>query len=365
MLTSSAAHAQTAPTDFTGKPPPDAAALVTAPKFEAKEPDFAAIDGTTVTFAAGGMWNTGNSRQLGATANGSFEKRFGANGIGASLLGNYAQGAAPNEPVQVTAQNLQGRLRYDRYLLPNASVFLIETGRHDRLQGLDYRNNIDPGFKYLFFKELSNSLWAEVGYDFQYDIRRNGARTVVDSDGVPILDANGQEQILSKTASDHSVRLYVGYKHGFNKDVTLATGIEYLQSVVESTRNRINYDALFAAQVGAGLSVGLGFSLRYDHDPLPDKRRLDTATTVSLIYSFTDVVKPPPAPACPVCPSAPASTPTNDKPASAAPASNTPASPASEPEPASPANPAPANAPAPADQGQPAPPPSPEPVPAP
>jgi hypothetical protein len=324
-LGASAAYAQTAP-------PPDATPLVTAPKFAPAEPTAASqVDGTTVTFAAGGMWNTGNSRQLAATANGAFDKRFGDNGIGASLLGNYAQGAAPGENVQVTSQNIQGRLRYDRYVQPNASVFVLETGRHDRLQGIDYRNNADVGFKYLFYKEVTNSLWAEIGYDLQYDIRRNGARTVVDDNGNPILDANGQPTILSKTETDHSVRLFVGFKHGFNQDVTLATGIEYLQSFVESTRNRINYDALFAAQVGGGLSVGLGFSLRYDHDPLPDKKRLDTATTVSLIYSFTDIPKKKEPPTCP-CP-APASEPAPaDHPAPASdstqPASSTPPPPA-------------------------------------
>lgn len=326
-LGASAAYAQATPAPM--GPPPDAKPLVTAPKFAPAEPAAASqVDGTTVTFAAGGMWNTGNSRQLAATANGSFDKRFGDNGIGASLLGNYAQGAPPGEGMQVTAQNIQGRLRYDRYVLLNASVFLMETGRHDRLQGIDYRNNADVGFKYLFYKEVTNSLWAEVGYDLQHDIRRNGARTVLDDNGDPVLDANGQPIILSKTETDHSARLFVGFKHGFNQDVTLATGIEYLQSFVESTRNRINYDALFAAQVGGGLSVGLGFSLRYDHDPLPDKKQLDTATTVSLIYSFTDIPKKEAPPTCP-CP-APASAPAvSDKPAPATPpppASTAPAS---------------------------------------
>jgi putative salt-induced outer membrane protein YdiY len=279
------------------------------------------------------MWNTGNSRQLALTTNGAFETRFADNGIGFSLLGNYAQGAPPNEPIQVTAQNLQGRVRYDRYILPNASFFLIETGRHDLLQGIDLRNNLDPGFKYLFFKAMSNTLWAEVGYDLQHDIRRNGARTVVDELGNPVLDDNGQLTILPKTETDHSARVYLGYKHAFNEEVTLSTGLEYLQSFVHSTRNRINYDALFAAKVGGGLAVGLGFSLRYDHDPLPDKKQLDTATTVSLIYSFSsDAPKAVEAPACPVyeCEAVPPNAPFVNEP-------STPATPAPElpaPEPA-------------------------------
>ena len=88
---------------------------------------------------------------------------------------------------------------------------------------------------------------------------------------------------------DHSGRLFAGFKHAFNKEVTLSTGVEYLQSFIDSTRYRVNYDALFAANIGGGLALVVGFSARYDHAPLPGKQNTDTATTFSLIYSYSDV----------------------------------------------------------------------------
>jgi putative salt-induced outer membrane protein len=181
--------------------------------------------------------------------------------------------------------------------MDQASFFLIGTGRHDKFQGLDFRLNIDPGYKYLFLKAQTNSLWGEAGYDFQYDIRRDDALAVIDANKNPVLDANGNQVMLSKTATDHSARLFVGFRHAFNKEVTLASGVEYLQSFIDTTRYRVNVDALFAAKVGGGLSVGIGFSGRYDHDPLPGKQDLDTATTLSLVYSFSDIPEPP-KPAC-------------------------------------------------------------------
>ncbi len=117
---------------------------------------------------------------------------------------------------------------------------------------------------------------------------------MLDSSGNPVLDANGNPEMLSKTATDNSVRLFVGYKHAFNKEVTFSSGVEYLQSVVDSNRYRFNLDALFAAKIGGGFALGLGFSARYDNVPLPGKENLDTATTVSLIYSYSDVPPPPP-----------------------------------------------------------------------
>ena len=100
------------------------------------------------------------------------------------------------------------------------------------------------------------------------------------------------------------MRAFVGFKHAFNAQVTFVTGLEYLQSVYSSDKvlpgasgdYRINYDALFAANVGGGFSLGLGFSARYDNVPLSGKENLDTITTVNLIYAFTDAAPPlPPA----------------------------------------------------------------------
>lgn len=281
-------------------PPPDAKALVEGPKKAPEEPKFEdKVDGTNVTLAAGGMWATGNSRQLAGTANGAFETRWSSNGVGIFLLGNYGQGAAPGDAIRVTAENLQGRVRYDRYVLENASVFLINTGRHDRFQGLDFRYNLDPGVKYLILPAATNTLWAEAGYDLQHDIRRNEDRVVFDANKAPVLDAAGNPQLLDKTLTDHSIRLFAGFKHSFNKEVTLATGLEYLQSVIETTRNRLNFDALFAAKVGGGLALGVGFTARYDHAPLPGKEQLDTASTLSLIYAFSDAAPEPPKCPCP------------------------------------------------------------------
>jgi putative salt-induced outer membrane protein len=301
LLFATTASAADAPTPM-GAPPPDAKAVVEAPKAPGEVPKMEKpLDGTSVALSAGGLLSTGNSRLLAGTVNGSYESRFHDNGFGASLLGNYGQGAPAGKAIQVSTENLQGRLRYDRYVIDPMSVFLIGTGRHDRFQGLDFRLNVDPGVKYLFVKEQANAFWTELGYDFQYDVRRDEARLVLDANGNAVLDATGSPQLVNKTFTDHSTRLFFGLRHAFNKEVTLATGVEYLQSVVDGTRYRVNFDALFAAKVGGGFALGVGFSARYDHAPLPGKENLDTTTTMNLIYAFSDVPEPPKPPTCP-CP---------------------------------------------------------------
>jgi putative salt-induced outer membrane protein len=286
-------------------PPPDATAIVAAPKGEDVPKLDAPPNGTSVTLSAGGQLATGNSRLLAITGSGVYASRYGANGFGASILGNYGQGAPPGSSIVETAENLQGRIRYDRYVLDHMSLFLIGTGRHDRFQGLDVRFNVDPGVKYIFVDEKTTSFWGEAGYDFQYDIRDADDLGVTDPTTMAPVDYPGTttQELITRTASDHSARLFVGLRHAFNDAVTFSTGLEYLQSFYASkdpnnasatgTDSRINYDALFAAKVGGGLSIGFGFTARYDHHPIPGKESLDTTTSVNLIYGFSDLPKPP------------------------------------------------------------------------
>lgn len=303
LSSSVVALAQEEPPPLTAAPPPDGKAIVEAPKAADAPKIEQKLDGASASVSMGGMLTTGNSRLLALSGNGSYETRFSNNGIGVSVLGNYGEGAPAGKPVQLTAENVQGRLRYDRYVVDEFAAFLINTGRHDRFQGLVFRYNLDPGVKYLFLKGATSALWGEAGYDFQYDIRRDADRVALDANGNPVLDAGGFPVLIDKTRADHSARLFAGFKHGFNKEVTLTAGVEYLQSVIDSTRYRLNFDTLFAAKVGGGLALGLGFSARYDHDPLPGKKDLDTSTIVSLIYAFSDP-EPPKAKTCP-CPDAP------------------------------------------------------------
>lgn len=337
----SAVQAQTIESNPTGAPPADNKALVTGPKAKDAPSFDAPVDTTTATIAAGGMQTGGNARFLAATGNGAFEIRRGQNGFGANLLGNYGRTAtAANLPYETTAQNVQGRVRYDRYLSKVTSLFLIATARHDKFQGINFRLNLDPGVKYLFVREEAYSLWGEAGYDLQIDRRRQ--------EDVDIATKLGQSL---PPDVDHSSRLFVGYKHAFNKEVTLSTGLEYLQSFVTTERYRFNYDAVFAAKVKGSVAVGLGFTARLDNKPLPGKEKLDTATTLNLIYAFSDA-KEAPKPACPVCPD-PLPPPPPPKCPELPPAATAPASGPSTPSVG--ATPAPSSAPTPAPGAAPAP----------
>ncbi len=297
LLAASAARAQGVPT---GAPPPEAKVEVTGPKGPLDAPKIAkpSTDVTNVTLSAGGLLASGNSRTLALSANGAFDMRRGDNAFAASLITNYGESAAKSgDPMKASSENFQGRLRYDRYLNDSMSLFLIGTGRYDRFQGLAFRLNLDPGFKYIVLKDDVSALWAEAGYDFQYDIRTDSGRAPKDPTSGP----------LDRTVTDHSARVFVGYRRAFSSDVTFSTGLEFLQSFanrdIGDKDTRLNFDAILAAKLFEGFSLGVGFSARYDRLPLPEKKELDTITTLSIIYGWSDAKpKEKEEVKCPACP---------------------------------------------------------------
>lgn len=246
-------------------------------------------DVTELNLSAGGILSTGNSRNAAGTLASNLRLRRKIHQFSAVALGNY--GASPPTPeadkFEATVANVQGRVRYDAYVSERWSVFGMVTGRHDRFQGLDFRLNVDPGVAYYIFPKKNHRLWVELGYDYQFDLRRDDAIIMKDDMGAPVLDMNGDTiQIADKIAHNHAVRLFAGYSNHLSEKVTFDTGLEYLQSVIRGDTFRINWDNALTTQLANRFSLSLTFTLRYENHPLPDVRKLDTITAMNVVYRF-------------------------------------------------------------------------------
>jgi hypothetical protein len=363
LVFASSASAQT-----TAQPPADVAASVSAPTAAGAPPapPPPMTDSTNAAVSAGGQIATGNSRSVAMTGTGKFDMRRGPNAFGAAVIGNYAEAyitpAAtfiPKQTVTDTAgqmvtipqhtvpgaapawaestENLQGKLRYDRYLTRDFSVFAQETGTHDAFQALTIRLNTDVGVKYLFLDKASTKIWFEAGYDFQYDDNYVDANGIEQAGaGGAQVDAKGVPYLLKNTDTIHSGRLFGGLQHAFSKEINLSLGIEYLQGFggdggavnaapsgfylvdsnpnnmnpllnpihnmsISTTGSRVNFNALLAAHITGGISLGVGFLAKYNSAPLPGLvSHLDTASTLTLIYAFGGAPAAPPPPPAPV-----------------------------------------------------------------
>jgi putative salt-induced outer membrane protein YdiY len=249
-----------------------------------------ANDATEFDISLGGIFSTGNSRSLAATGLSNFRLRRTIHQFGASLAGNYgATGVPDTRRYDTTVGNVQGLLRYDVFFARDWTAFLQTTARHDTFQGLDLRVNVDPGFAYYAINQPKHRLWFEAGYDFQYDLRTDESRILLDDELNPVLDMNGDTQLnpaVDKFLINHAARLFAGYSNKLSDKVSFDTGLEYLQSVIVAKRMRLNYLAAINTQLAERFSLAVTFTLRYENDPLPNVRKLDTISAVSLAYRF-------------------------------------------------------------------------------
>jgi putative salt-induced outer membrane protein len=249
-----------------------------------------ANDATEFNIALGGIFSTGNSRTLAATGTSNFRLRRTIHQFGAAVAGNYgATGVEDSDRYDTTIGNIQGLARYDVFFARDWTAFTQVVARHDSFQGLEARVNVDPGFAYYAINKTKHRLWFEAGYDFQWDLRTDEARTLLDADGNPVLDIDGDTQFdpaIDKFLINHAARLFAGYSNRLSDAVSFDTGLEYLQSVLLAKRFRLNYVAALNTQLWERFSLALTFTLRYENDPLPEIRKLDTITSVSLAYRF-------------------------------------------------------------------------------
>jgi putative salt-induced outer membrane protein YdiY len=268
-----------------GKPATTGSTEVATSGFEKKELPSPKDEKNTTTMQlqAGLLSSSGNSKTLSLTGAGRFKARREDNQLSLTLAGNYAEsapkptpGQAQSDDMQTTMKNVQGKARYDRFLGEGFAMFMSFSARNDRFQGLVLRTNFDPGLSYYFIDKDKQQLWTEIGYDYQWDLRRYDAMAKAAETGV----------VLNKTESRHSGRLFLGYEGSVNEMVGITTGIEYLQSVEDSKYWRMNWDIGATSNLSSKFSLSMTFNLRHDNSPLPGIKNTDTITAANLVYQL-------------------------------------------------------------------------------
>lgn len=280
IMVTSGAFAQTANTLLTTKPAAPVTTEVATSGFDKTDVAAAAAPTKNITelaLSAGGITSSGNSRMLALTGAGRFKARRDDNQLSLTIAGNYAEAApTPADDRETSLQNIQGKARYDRFFGKGFAGFLSLSERNDRFQGLILRTNVDPGLAYYFIDREKQQFWTELGYDYQFDLRRQEALNVAAAKGVS----------LNKTQERHSTRLFLGYNGSINSIVGINTGLEYLQGLPETKYWRMNWDIGVTSAIGSKFSLATTFNLRYDHAPLTGVKNTDTITSVNLVYQL-------------------------------------------------------------------------------
>ena len=241
---------------------------------------------TEASVAAGGLFSSGNARTVALTTAGKLKVRRDEHQFGLQLAANFARAGKKGESVETSVENYQGLLRYDYFFTQSIAAFLQASARRDRFQGLNLRANIDPGLAYYVINTKKQVLRAEGGYDLQYDVRRDASRTQTPEPAAPGAPAPAPLPLLDKTQTLHNIRLFAGYENKLYKEVSMVTGLEYLQNVSDLGTYRLVFDIGIKSSVANNLAVAMTYTMRYENKPLPSVETTDSIASVNLVYTL-------------------------------------------------------------------------------
>ncbi|MBX3246292.1 MAG: DUF481 domain-containing protein [Myxococcales bacterium] len=234
-------------------------------------------DVTNFAVSAGANVATGNTRSWNLAAGTAFRLVRGRHATAFDWAFNYGRAAPAGDtttPLVDTVRNSNTKLRYDFYLTRMDALFVAAAHRWDTFAGLDTRLQLQAGYLRNFVREENHRAWGEIGYDMTYD------------NFTEIQMSTGED-----TQIVHAARIYLGYENNLNEYVKFLTGVETLLNFQQIEDLRINFDAALRSTIAGRLQVELKFKLLFDNVPAERAdgtsfEKLDTLTTVSLIYTF-------------------------------------------------------------------------------
>lgn len=240
---------------------------------------------TEASVSLGGLFASGNARQLALTSAGKLRVRRYESQISAAAAWNFARAAKKGETAaETTVENYQALGRYDLFLSARVSLFLQSSIRRDRFQGLDLRLNVDPGVAYHFLQTKNQRLALEVGYDLQHDIRRDASRVVV----VPPTPPATEPTVFTadKTRTLHDLRAFFGYENKLYSEVSFIASLEYIQNFQDSQLYRLVFDTGLKSTIRTKLAVAATYTMRFENRPLPGVERADSLASIALVYTL-------------------------------------------------------------------------------
>jgi hypothetical protein len=249
--------------------------------------------------AKGGFaMTTGNSQTTVGTVTANVSRKEGNNKL--ALEGGAAYGRASNligvpdalgttyttERQSITStNNYYGKGRYDRFFTTNNAGYVSGQGAADKIAGKTFFGGGQAGYSRQVYKSDMHLLVAEIGYDFSYE------RYV---------------QVPSKTldpVSIHSARLFAGETLKLSAATGVTASVEALFNLnkegaaisVDSKTTgvgafkdtRVNAKLGLTTTLYKQLSIGFGFTLKYDQNPavLPTPPGAGTATPADTFFA--------------------------------------------------------------------------------
>ncbi len=174
----------------------------------------------------------------------------------------------------LSAERWEVREQTDYNINPKLFAFGGLRFEHDMFDGFQYQGSVTSGIGYKFLDFEQDKLTAQVGAGF----RKLRPETIT---------MNEFGSVISRVPLDESseaiATVSIDYFHKFTKTTTLTNKfiLEY------GSDNTMTHDEVaLAVQMSTKLALSIGYAFTDNSQPAPPLKKVDTLTTVNLVYSF-------------------------------------------------------------------------------
>lgn len=216
---------------------------------------------------AGAVFATGNTKSFlvdGASFTLYRIKRFENKWNLGAYFNRVSSSVANPGLVGTIANYIYGFYRLDYYFLPRTTVYVGGGGYVDEVKGIDLAGVGFVGVSHYFFREPKYSLNVSLGYDYTFEDRI----------------------FPNPDVSIHAVAFGLNYRHQFNDHVGFGQKIKLLENGGNGRDLRLFTDTELKLGMTKHLAIVLGFHTRFDNEPVPGFKKLDTISDVSLALTF-------------------------------------------------------------------------------
>ncbi len=219
---------------------------------------------------------TGNAKALTFSVNATVERKSQEWIFTGKVNSAYgtAQPAGSNTS-QVNALNAAGQLRADRRFNPMLSIFLLGGLETDHVQSVELRGYGEAGVALIWWdlKEADFSkgfFRTDLGFRYSRESRFQYYPTVQSLPGVTLI----------------APRFGAAFRYALNKGIIFTQDAEILPNVTGDSRVLVNGQSKLSTRLTDGVSLGVGFLVKYDSAPAPSRVSTDTSLIVGLEVAF-------------------------------------------------------------------------------
>lgn len=214
----------------------------------------------------GVVLSTGNTKSLLLNANSTtlyrikrFENKFRFGALFNKLYDSRNVVLTPG----VLSKYIFGTYRLDYYFLPRTSFFVGGGGYTDEIKGIDVAGQGFGGISHYFVMTEWTQLRGSLGYEYSFEDRS-----------------------ASPSASVHSITTEFNFLQKINERVSFQQDITFYPNVTVGSDFRLMSDSLLKVSLWKHFTANLGYHIRFDNQPVPGFKKLDSISDASLGVVF-------------------------------------------------------------------------------